>query len=97
VILVSSKDASSGRPSAFLMYTPALTLSCTVKSWFWASWKNGSITVGSGNSPGYNAVLVYYDTSPIQINYMGVSTYSGNGTSNWTIPGEFYTASNGLK
>jgi len=80
-------------PAAFQFYTPGPTLSCSEKSWFWVSWRYGAITLGTGDSPGYNSVLIFYDTSPIQINYMSVSTYSGNGTSNWTIPAEFYTTS----
>ena len=104
VCIIGSKNqgatgtpSAGGTPSAYLINTPGLTISCSVKSWYWISWINGSITVGSGNRPGYNSYLVFYDIFPIQINYMGMSTFSGTGTSNWTIPGEFYTSSKLLK
>ena len=68
------------------------TLTCSAKKWFWVSWVNGLIQLGRGNQTGYDKLLVFNDSNPTTINYMGVSALSGTGKiTNWTIPGEFYT------
>lgn len=48
---------------------------------------------GTGQEIGYNTLLVYYDPTMLAINYMGVSAYTGNGTSNWTIPTSYFYSS----
>jgi len=57
-------------------------------------WKNNVMTIGLGNKIGVGEIMTYFDMSPISVNYLGVSTYSGNGTSYWTIPASFYIPGN---
>jgi len=69
-------------------------LSCSVQKAFWINWKNGVLTLGLGNQIGVGKIIIYLDTSPISIKYLGVSTYSGSGTSYWTIPAAIYEPGN---
>jgi len=59
----------------------------------WISWSGNHLTVGRGQVVGVDPVLIFTDSSPIDIQYMSVANIIDNMyyACLWTIPAEFYT------
>ena len=52
-------------------------MDCVNYKEFWVSWKQGVIEVGSGLIVGENRFLHYTHLSPYEVNYIGITTWTG--------------------
>ncbi len=72
--------------------SPGVMTSCTAFQWYWVSWRNGIVAIGSGEQVGANVLNVYNDpvtSTTGTITNLGVSTTS-NVTGTWIFPGCYY-------
>ena len=72
-------------------YDDTISYGCSVTSWYWITWYDGLITVGSGSVVGQKAMFNYKDSAPFAINYLAVASGVSSSQSTWTIPAELYT------
>ena len=58
------------------LYTPGV-LSCAEDRYFWLSWKNGLVRLGSGSLHGVGEVLKWKNPNPFDVNAIGLVTNAG--------------------